>query len=389
MQTGIDRLFKDEIFDFKNRRVGLLIHPASVDSHLTHTLEIFNNEPTVNLTRLFGPEHGLWGNAQDMEGVDESNDPSTHLPISSLYGHDIDSLKPKPKDMSEIDLMVCDLQDIGTRYYTFIYTMAACMEACAEFKKEFIVLDRPNPLNGTDIEGPLLQKGFESFVGRYPIPVRHGMTIGELAVFFNEEFNIGCNLHVVKMKEWKRESFFDETGLPWVLPSPNMPTPDTALVYPGSCLMEATNLSEGRGTTRPFETIGAPFIDSHQFSNQLDLLKLPGVIFRPVYFKPGFQKWAGKVCGGLQIHVTDRRIFKPFLTGVAMIKTVIDLYPNDFAWRDKPYEFVTDIPAIDLLSGSPTLRHQLEAHAPLDEIKKTWEDDPSFLLKRKRHLMYD
>ncbi len=390
MQTGIDRLFSEDIVDFKNKRVGLLAHPASVNSRLIHTLTLFKNRDNITLTRLFGPEHGLWGQAQDMEEVGSTDDSFSGLPVTSLYGSTLETLKPSAKDLKDIDILVCDLQDIGSRYYTFIYTMAFCMEACANSNKEVLVLDRPNPINGVDVEGPLLKKGFESFVGAYAgLPVRHGMTIGELAHYFNEEFNIECDLQVIPMKGWKRSMMFEDTGLAWVLPSPNMPTVDTALVYPGACLIEATELSEGRGTTRPFELTGAPFIDAHPLADELNRIKLPGVIFRPAFFKPGFQKQANKNCGGVQWHVMDRKIFSSYLTGIAVLKTIIDLYPNEFSWREKPYEFVKDIPAIDLLSGSDTLRHQLEKHRSLEEIQKGWEEDrKSFLKKREKYLLY-
>ncbi len=389
MQTGIDRLFEENLIDFKNKRVGLLLHPASVNAEVIPTLDIFLNQPEVTVTQLFGPEHGIWGCAQDMVGVESAIDSHSRLPVKSLYGSTVNSLKPTAKDLNEVDILVCDLQDIGSRYYTFIYTMAFCMEACAQLGKEIVVLDRPNPINGVNIEGKILQKGFESFVGLYPLPIRHGMTIGELANFFNEEFNIECNLKVVPMKGWKRSAFFDETKLPWVAPSPNMPTMDTALVYPGMCLIEATNLSEGRGTTRPFETIGAPFIDPHELALKLNELQLEGVVFRGHVFRPAFQKWKDQDCGGVQIHIKDRQVFRPVLTGVTLLKTIIDLYPNDFAWRDQPYEFVKEIPAIDLLSGDEMLRKKLEKHAPLKNITDDWEKGYDlFIKKRKKYLLY-
>lgn len=389
VQTGIDRLFKEDLIDFKNKKVGLLVHPASVDSKLNHTLDLFNKQPNVNLTQLFGPEHGICGTAQDMVSVDSETDPTTALPVKSLYGSDFESLKPADKDLSDVDILVCDLQDIGARYYTYIVTMAFCMEVCAKLDKEVVVLDRPNPINGITLEGPILKKGFESFVGLYPIPPRHGMTIGELAGFFNEEFNIGCTLEVVRMQGWMRHDYFDNTGLPWILPSPNMPTLETAVVYPGMCLFEATNISEGRGTTRPFELVGAPFIDALELAKKLNHLKLAGITFRPATFRPQYQKWQKEDCNGVQLHVTNRTLFKSYITGIAILKTIIDLYPNDFAWREKPYEFVTDIPAIDLLSGDKTLRKNLEAHASLEVIQKGWNQElDEFKKKRDQHLFY-
>lgn len=378
VRTGLDQIFSKKAV-FKGKKVALLAHPASVDSKLHHALDLFLKNK-IRLTQLFGPEHGITGTAQDMDSVESSVDAQTGLPIKSLYGLNLESLKPSPTDLKDVDILVCDLQDIGSRYYTFITTMVFCMQACATAGKKMIVLDRPNPINGVDMEGPLLEKGFESFIGLYPIPVRHGMTIGELALYFNEEEKIGCDLEVIPMKGWKRKMFFDETGLPWVPPSPNMPTLDTALVYPGMCLLEATNISEGRGTTKPFEFFGAPYIQAENLIAALNKLKLPGVFFRPLSFKPNFQKWAGENCQGAQIHITDRKKFRPYQTGRAVLKTILEMYPVYFKWRGKPYEFVTDIPAIDLLSGSSALRKNLETKSPLKNIGNKWP--------RNKYLLY-
>lgn len=390
IELGIDRLFKDPNVRLGGKRVGLLVHAASVNSKFVHTIDILYPHSRVHLVKLFSPEHGLWGTIQDMVSVDSNLEPQTELPLKSLYGSTLESLTPTHDDLLGIDVLVCDLQDIGTRYYTYAATVALCLKACAKADKEVIILDRPNPLNGLDIEGPLLEKGYESFVGLYPIPVRHGMTLGELALFYNQEHKIGCRLHVVKMKGWKRNLYFDETNLPWVLPSPNMPTLDTALVYPGLCLLEATNVSEGRGTTKPFELVGAPFMDPHALSEALHQLKLPEIIFRPHVFSPTFQKWAGLECRGVQLHVTNRKKFKPFLTGIALLKTIHDLYPNDFKWRDKPYEFISDIPAIDLLYGSNKLREQLSKKTSFKKIQARWEHTPKFFSeKRMNYLLYE
>lgn len=389
-KTGLDRIFEYKRINLKNKRIGLLAHPASINSHFRHATNIFLHKNDIELVRLFGPEHGLWGTEQDMAPVDSLPDAQTDLPVKSLYGKTVESLKPTVEDLKDLDVLICDLQDIGSRFYTFIYTMALCMKACAENNIEMVVLDRPNPINGLDIEGKILQKGFESFVGLYRIPIRHGMTIGELALYFNSEEKIDCRLNVVHMTGWKRKFYFDETGLPWVLPSPNMPTVNTALVYPGMCLLEATNISEGRGTTRPFELVGAPFISADTFSDKLNKLELGGVFFRPTTFKPHFQKWVGQNCHGVQIHVTNRKKFRPVFTGIAVLKTIMELYPNDFAWRDKPYEFVTDIPAIDLLSGDNELRNQLEKHLPLHAIQKNRKTGyAEFLKKRNKYLLYE
>jgi len=263
------------------------------------------------------------------------------------------------------------------------------MEAAKVSGTKVIVLDRPNPINGHQVEGNLVQDGFRSFVGWYPLAVRHGMTIGELAGMFNESFGIGCDLEVVPMKGWHRRRYMDELDLPCVYPSPNMPTVDTAVVYPGMCLLEATELSEGRGTTRPFEQFGAPFIDPDKLVKRLSEFRLPGVRFRPLAFKPGFQKCAGQICGGAQLHVTRRRAFEPLLTGVAILKAVRELYPEQFQWRRKAYEFVDAIPAIDLLAGNQALRTQLEAGVSLKAIQKSWAGDrEKFLELRKKYLLY-
>jgi uncharacterized protein YbbC (DUF1343 family) len=315
------------------------------------------------------------------------HDQTTGLPVQSLYG---ETRKPTPEMLSNIDTLVFDLQDVGARVYTFIYTMALAMEACRESGKRFIVLDRPNPINGVQIEGNVLEPGFESFVGMFPIPMRHGMTVGELALMFNQEFGMGCELEVVKMEGWRREMWFDETGLPWVMPSPNMPTLDTAVVYPGSVFFEGTNVSEGRGTTRPFEIIGAPFIDPRVLIEELRRDCLPGVVFRPVYFEPTFHKFAGCLCGGVQIHLTDRNVFKPAITCVAIISAILRLYPNEFAWKQPPYEYVYDKLPFDAINGGSRLREQIEARTPLPEIEEGWRMDlKEFVGQRETFPLYD
>jgi uncharacterized protein YbbC (DUF1343 family) len=288
-----------------------------------------------------------------------------------------------------VEVLVCDLQDIGSRYYTFIYTMAFCMEVAAKTGTHVVVLDRPNPINGHQIEGNLVGKDFQSFVGCFPLANRHGMTIGELAQMFKGEFGLNCELTVVPMKGWHRRRYMDELEIPWVLPSPNMPTVDTAVVYPGMCLLEGTEISEGRGTTRPFEIFGAPFVESEKLVKRLEEYRLPGVRFRPLEFKPGFQKFAGQSCGGAQIHVTKRNVFKPLLTGVAVIKALHELYPNLFQYRHRDYEFVKDKPAIDLLMGNDQFRTQIEKGVSLKEIERSWEEDrEKFLTVRKKYLLY-
>jgi uncharacterized protein YbbC (DUF1343 family) len=311
-------------------------------------------------------------------------DPDTEIPVHSLYGK---TRRPTAEMLKDIDVLIYDLQDVGTRVYTFIYTMAYCMEACANGGKPMIVLDRPNPVNGMQMEGNLLDPEFSSFVGLYPIPMRHGMTAGELALMFNSE--IHCDLTVVEMENWRRDYWYDRTGLPWVQPSPNLPTLDSVIVYPGLVLVEGTRLSEGRGTTRPFEYVGAPFINSRKYAEHLNAGELPGVRFRPAHFEPTFQKWAGKMCGGVQLHVTDREIFEPYLTGIALISAAQTLYPDSFQWRDPPYEYEREKMPIEILSGGRNLRRMIENGAQLDLIRQSWQEDlSSFSRRRKPYLLY-
>lgn len=373
MKTGLD-VIRERKFDLiRGERVGLLTHPASIDKNLESAVDIFLEAKNVGVRRLFGPQHGIRGETQDnMVEWEGFPDARTGLFVNSLYGK---TRRPTMAMLDDLDTLVIDLQDVGARYYTFIWTMLLCMDACAEFKKRVLILDRPNPINGTHMEGPVLSPSFESFVGLKPIPVRHAMTMGELAVFFNRHFRMGARLDVVWMEGWKRKWWFEETGLAWVLPSPNMPTVDTACVYPGFCLLEGTSLSEGRGTARPFEIFGAPFIDPHVLVKRLKKEDLPGVIFRPMHFKPAFQKWAGQLCGGAQVHVTDRKSFRPVITAVAVISAVRDLYPSDFAWRDPPYEYEEKKLPFDILAGSGILRESIESGRSLDQIAEAWKKD--------------
>jgi uncharacterized protein YbbC (DUF1343 family) len=384
VKTGIEQLLDGGASRLAGRRCGLIAHQASVDSSLRHVAKLLQAERGVKLVALFAPEHGLWGAAQDQVAIRSSRDPVTSLPVYSLYG---ERRAPTHSMLSGIDLLICDLQDIGVRYYTFVWTMALAMEACAAAGIRFVVLDRPNPLGGTIVEGNLLDPRFASFVGLAPIPVRHGLTIGELANYLNER--IGCDLTVVPMKAWRRHQLWEETGLPWVAPSPNMPTPDTARVYAGACLIEGTNLSEGRGTTRPFELTGAPFINPERFAAALSALELPGVVWRPCFFLPTFHKYKGKLCGGVQWHVTDPKRFKPYLSGLGLIATARRLYPRAFAWRQPPYEFERTKLPFDLLCGTDKIRRQIEARRSLKRIESSWRSElRQFKNIRARYLLY-
>jgi uncharacterized protein YbbC (DUF1343 family) len=352
----------------------------------------------TKVVRLFGPEHGVRGEAQDMVGLSGDQDPRTGLPVISLYGDSPASLAPSADALADLDVLVVDLQDVGSRYYTFIWTMALCMQSAAKAGVAVVVLDRPNPIGGVTVEGGNVDAGAESFVGLGSIPVRHGLTIGAVARLVRggiwwggERFarSLDCDLEVVAMRGWKRDLYFDGTGLPWVMPSPNMPTVDTALVYPGLCLIEVTNLSEGRGTTRPFEIFGAPFLDGYRLADRLSACALPGVGFRPLTFRPTFHKFAGQVCQGVQVHVLDRTIFRPYLTGVAVLREVRALAGEALRWRTDQYEFVSHRPAIDLLTGGEAIRLGVDAGASLVDLRATWQEaETAFEDRRRPYLMY-
>lgn len=339
----------------RGRRLGALLHPASIDANFHHTLETLRrfDGKLFKLSALFGPQHGILGHTQDnMIEWEGSTDPELGIPVYSLYGK---TREPSEKMLSNIDVLFVDMQDVGARYYTFIWTLFLCMKACERAKIPVVVLDRPNPL-GNAVEGPTLDLDYASFVGLWKLPIRHGKTIGALARQFREECFPNSELYVMEMEGYDPAMWYDETGLPWVMPSPNMPTLDTAIVYPGMCLFEATNVSEGRGTTRPFELFGAPFIDAKKLCRYLNGLHFPGVYFRENYFQPTFHKGAGQICGGAQIHVTDRNAYKSFETAVRILRYLHHEYPNDFAWKNPPYEYEFEKLPIDILLGSGTFR---------------------------------
>lgn len=389
VRSGLECLADQDFAPLRDLSIGLVTHPAAVDGQLRHIRERLEEAPGVHLSALFGPEHGLMGEAQDLIGVAGDTDPNSGLRIHSLYGDTFESLSPTNDQLHGLDALVIDLQDVGSRYYTFQATLLLCLEAAARRGLRVIVLDRPNPLGGEMVEGPLVWKEYESFVGIHSIITRHGMTIGELARLYQAERNLSVDLAVIPCEGWRRELAFDQTGLPWVLPSPNMPTLDTAIVYPGQCLLEGTNLSEGRGTTRPFELCGAPWIDARKLCRRLQDESLPGVCFRPAWFQPTFQKFAGQTCAGVQLHVTDRQAFQPVRTGLAVLAALRELSGDAFAWRQKPYEFVTDRLAIDLLLGSDRERRELEAGIPIGNICRVWEaEEAGFRQRRRPYLIY-
>jgi uncharacterized protein YbbC (DUF1343 family) len=389
VQTGLQRLASEGHKALAGRRIGLLCNPTAVDHRLLHAIDLLRGRDELRLTALLGPEHGIRGDAQDMIAVDGARDPATGLPVFSLYGHTEASLTPTAEMLDAVDVVVYDIQDVGSRYYTFVWTMVLAMRACARAGKAFVVLDRPNPLGGALVEGGAITPGFESFVGLVSCPNRHGLTAGEIARWRHAVEGLDLELLVVTMRGWDRDQLFADTGLPWVMPSPNMPTVDTALVYPGMCLVEGTELSEGRGTTRPFELAGAPHLDGVDLAARLGAMNLPGVRFRPVVFTPQFHKHAGQACGGVQLHVTNPREYRPYRTGVAFLKACHDQDPSRFRWRDKAYEFVDRIPAIDLLAGGAGLREGLVAGASLDDLAARWPAaEGEFAELRAEYLLY-
>ncbi len=353
---GSDVLFDKQLL--RGRTIGLVANPASIDAELRHVAERAEASG-VKIGALFGPQHGFTSDLQEnMIESPHTTDGRRRVPVYSLYS---ETREPTATMLEGLDALVIDLQDVGTRIYTYIYTMANCLRAARTHGLPVVVCDRPNPIGGTKIEGPALDPAFASFVGQFPIPMRHGMTIGELAMLFNEQFDIKAKLEVVAMKGWSRDQYFDSTGLAWIPPSPNIPTLDSAIVYPGTVLLEGTNVSEGRGTTRPFEFVGAPWIDPDRFAAELNALGLGGVRFRPISFEPTFHKHAGKACGGCQIHVIDRAAFEPVAAGVAIIAACRRAAPDRFAWREPPYEYEYTKPPIDILYGSAALREGLAA----------------------------
>lgn len=385
LRLGSERLLDSPALDGK--RIGVACNPASVDRDLRHIADRIFTHAGARLAAIFGPQHGFRSDVQEnMIETGHAIDDIRRVPVYSLYS---ETREPTAQMLRDVDVLVIDLQDVGTRIYTYIYTMANCLIAARKHGKKAIVCDRPNPIGGVAVEGPMLVKGFESFVGMYPIPVRHGMTIGEVARLFNEEFGIGADLEVVAMEGWHREMYFDATGVPWVLPSPNIPTLDSAIVYPGTVLFEGTNVSEGRGTTRPFELIGAPWVVGEHFADALNRLDLPGVRFRPVVFEPTFHKHARTACGGCQIHVLDRSTFRPVETGVALLEAFRAAGRDRFAWREPPYEYEATRPPIDILAGSPALREAIEAGVSASDIARSWQESVrAFEKTRARFLIY-
>ena len=387
VRLGVEMLLEDQVKLLRGQRIGLVCNPASVSPNFRHDADNFFDHPEIKLTALFGPQHGIRGDVQyNMIETPHVRDARTGLMVYSLYS---ETRVPTEDMCSEIDTFVVDLQDVGCRIYTYTYTMANCMIAAAKYGKRVVVCDRPNPINGVQVEGNVTEREFTSFVGQFELPTRPGMTIGEMARLFNEHFGIGCELEVVRMSGWRREMWHEDTGLPWVLPSPNIPTIDTCVVFPATVHLEGTELSEGRGTTMPFELNGAPYIDPYAWAAELRGFDFPGVAFREAYFQPTFSEFAGETCGGVQIHVTDRTTFTPVVVGLAMVKTARELYPDHFQWRQNEYEYEFGRNAFDVVSGTDKIRKAFEAGASLDEIVAGWEPRFSeFLEMRESVLMY-
>ena len=386
--TGIERLVQESVHGLSQARIGLLCNPASVDSRLNHARLLIDRSFPQQLKALYSPQHGFFAEKQDnMIESEDLLDSVLGIPVYSLYGK---LRKPDARMFKPIDVLLVDLQDVGTRVYTFIYTLSYCLEAAREYGVRVIILDRPNPINGVQVEGNCLSADCASFVGRYPIPMRHGLTIGELAKLFNDYFDIGCDLEVITMKGWKRDMLFDDTGLPWVAPSPNLPTPASTLVYPGQVILEGTNLSEGRGTTQPFELMGAPYLDVSKVMSALENANLPGAILRPAVFEPTSNKWQATPCNGFQIHVTDPVHFKPYATTLHLLRAVISNHPEQFEWKPPPYEYEYERMPIDLIIGNRSIRERLEHLEPIKKIESDWQQELNrFNRIRRDFFLYD
>jgi uncharacterized protein YbbC (DUF1343 family) len=369
-------------------RLGLLCHPASIDRRYRPAPELIHERFPGRLRCLFSPQHGLGGEKQDnMVASPDFHDPRLGVPVVSLYGP---RLEPPEEALSQLDVLLVDLQDVGTRVYTYGATVGKLMAVAAKIGKKVVILDRPNPIGGLQVEGNLLKPAWASLVGPYPLPMRHGFTLGELSRYYNQTHNLGCDLEVIPLQGWRRQDYFDATGLPWVMPSPNLPTLEGALVYPGQVLLEGTNLSEGRGTTRPFELFGAPFLEPRRIVEELKDAPLPGVVLREAAFEPTFHKWAGERCRGFQLHVTDRRTFKPYFTTLTLLAVIRRLYPRDFAWRQPPYEYEYHRLPIDLLTGDAAIREAIDAGRPPAELEANWQKELSpFLHSHQKFWLYE
>lgn len=385
--TGLDRIREGQWKRLRDKRLGLLANQASLDRRLNTAAEVIDRLLPGRLKALFGPQHGYGGEDQDnMVETDHSCDLKSGRPVFSLYS---ETREPLPHMLEMIDILIIDLQDVGTRVYTFASTMLNCLKAAARHDKKVMVLDRPNPLGGEVVEGNLLKKDLYSFVGPYSLPMRHGLTMGEMALIFNHVFELDCDLEIIPMHGWCREMLWKETGLRWVMPSTNMPLPETALLYPGQVIWEGTNLSEGRGTCRPFEIFGAPYLDTKTIKQELDPKAVRGSCLQEYSFCPTFHKWAGKICRGFMIHCIEPEIFRPYLMSLEILKAIIHVHYKDFQWKEPPYEYEYKKKPIDLIMGDSVIRKELESGTPLTRIQAKWQADlESFMQWRKSYLLY-
>ncbi len=368
--TGLEQLIRMRPGRLSGKRLGLLCNPASVDRTFRHAKELISEHFPGQLCALYSPQHGFFAEKQDnMVESDDFMDPRLKIPIFSLYGT---SRVPTQKMLDPIDVLLIDLQDAGTRVYTFTSTVSYCMEAAAQAGIAVIILDRPNPVSGHQAEGNLLNPDFASFVGRYPIPMRHGLTMGEFALYINQTHNIGCDLEVVPMAGWERKMYFNHTGLPWVPPSPNLPAVSSAVVYPGQVIWEGTCISEGRGTTLPFEMFGAPFMDIEKILTSFGGTRFPGGVLRPIIFEPTFHKYAGQSCHGFQLHITDVYQFSPYATSLRLLEAIFKHHPDRFEWKSPPYEYEWDKNPFDLITGDDRIRIRMEDGEPFESIEADW-----------------
>ena len=387
IRTGLETLYTAKPDCLKDRRLGLLANPASVDHTFTHAKDVINALFPGQLKALFSPQHGFFAEKQDnMIESGHAWDPELDIPVFSLYS---DTRIPTPDMFAPIDTLIIDIQDVGTRVYTFIYTISYCLETAAALGKSVVILDRPNPVGGTQVEGNMLEPDCASFVGRFPIPMRHGLTVGEISQYFNDAFDIGCDLTIIQMDGWKRDMYWQDTGLAWIAPSPNLPTPFSAMVYPGQVIFEGTNISEARGTALPFEQFGAPYVDALAIKQRIGN-SLPGIFLRPVCFEPTSGKWAKQVCRGFHIHITDRQAYKPYLSALVFVQQILKSHPDDFKFKTPPYEYEYERLPMDLILGSTSVRKALEDTADIRDIEQTWQKKlDRFKQESERFYLYE
>lgn len=386
-KTGLENFLAIPRDRFKGIRLGLLCNPSSVDQHFMHARTLIDKRYPGQLRAIYSPQHGFYAEKQDnMIESPDMTDPCLGIPVYSLYGV---TRIPTKKMLDSIDILLVDLPDVGTRVYTFSATVSFCLEAAKKYDKKVLVLDRPNPIGGNLVEGNLVEPDCLSFVGRFPVPMRHGLTMGELALLYNEVFGIGCDLEIITLTGWRRHMFFRDTGLAWIAPSPNLPTPESAMVYPGQVIWEGTNVSEGRGTTQPFELFGAPYIDPPKILKFLGSRKIPGGYLREVVFEPTAHKWKGTLCKGFQIHVTNPSDFRPFQTSLKLLRAILRLNKDEFGWKPPPYEYEFEKQPIDLIIGDKKICNALESGAFVEDLEKSWDDRlTDFLSIREKILLY-